>query len=895
MPPRKRASAGPTPVDAVTHKDKRVNLPTADAQDFINDDLRAPIPLRYPRDTTLDPQLVWTGKDEQDADDLIVDAPPLYIQEKIDPRVLIEDLRKSSTRAEPEPMSLFDTFDGVEGWQSIEYYQHAANWSNRMILGDSLQVMASLAERENLRGQIQTIYLDPPYGIKFGSNWQARTDRRDVKDGKIDDATREVEQIKAFRDTWELGINSYLAYLRDRLVVARDLLTESGSIFVQIGDENVHIVRALLDEVFGPENFLSQITVQKTGGAGSFAGSTNTLASIADFILWYAVDADLAKYRRILKNKSSEDSVGAAYRLVRVDGGSIRAATADEIKSGARVLQLTILTSQTTRTGQTTIFPVTVGERTFMPSTGGWKTNQTGMDRLRWAGRVAPSGNTLRYVRYLADFPAVEIANVWTDTGGGFGDQKYYVVQTASRVIERCLLMATDPGDLVLDPTCGSGTTAFVAEQWGRRWITVDTSRVALTLARQRIMGAKYPHYLLTDSPEGAAKETELTATPRPASPTGHDIRKGFVYKRVPHVTLKSIANNPEIVEGMTREQIDKVIAKHAETELLYDRPYEDPKKVRVAGPFTVESILPYRAIGDDGVASASEAASEQDTTTNFEQMLLDNLQKAGVQNGRKAERFEFDEVERIPGKYLTARAAPSGHLADERVAISIGPRYGTVGADWIKAAAREAMRGQGHDVLLVLGFAFDPYALETVEEFKPDAGDDFAVQAEHQAGTIRILLVRMNADLAMGESLLKKTKAANLFTVFGEPDIAPPQWTDGGWVVTIRGFDVYNPLTGEVRAGDEQDIAMWMIDTDYNEESFFVRHAYFLGANPYERLKKALKADIDPDAWDSLNSATSRPFPHPETKGQIAIKVINHYGDELLTVIDLLEPRANR
>ena len=319
----------------------------------------------------------------------------------------------------------------------------------------------------------------------------------------------------------------------------------------------------------------------------------------------------------------------------------------------------------------------------------------------------------------------------------------------------------------------------------------------------------------------------------------------------------------------MTREQIDAAIARHAETELLYDQPYEDPRKVRVAGPFTVESLLPYRALGDDGVASASEAASEQDTTTNFEQMLLDNLQKAGVQNGRKAERFEFAEIERVPGKYLTARAVPIGHLADEQVAISIGPRYGTVGADWIKAAAREAMRGQGHDVLLVLGFAFDPYALETVEEFKPDGDDAFAVQAEHKAGTIRILLVRMNADLAMGESLLKKTKAANLFTVFGEPDIAPPQWTDDGWVVTIRGFDVYNPLTGEVRAGDEQDIAMWMIDTDYNEESFFVRHAYFLGANPYERLKRALKADIHADAWDSLNSATSRPFPHPGDQGQ--------------------------
>jgi adenine-specific DNA-methyltransferase len=893
MPPRKRAPAGPTSVDAVTHKDKRVNLPTADAQDFITDELRAPIPLRYPRDTTLDPQLVWIGKDAQDAEDLVVEAPPLYIQEKIDPRVLIEDLRKSATRNEPEPMSLFDTFDGVEGWQSIEYYQHAANWSNRMILGDSLQVMASLAERENLRGQVQMIYLDPPYGIKFGSNWQARTDRRDVKDGKVDDATREVEQIKAFRDTWELGINSYLAYLRDRLVVARDLLTESGSIFVQIGDENVHLVRSLLDEIFGVDNYLSQIIFRKTTGKGS-----DRLDNTYDVLLWYARGSESVKYRPTYEPRSPADDQN--LRFLELPDGTRRGLREEEIAGaiplppGARVYRPNPLTNQRPAQG-TDLREYELDGRKFAPGTGTFRTDLVGMERLRWSGRLLPVGRTLTFLRYLDDFPFKPRNDIWDDTRqSGFGERKTYVVQTGTRVIERCVLMCTDPGDLVLDPTCGSGTTATVAEQWGRRWITVDTSRVALTLTRQRIMGAKYPHYLLTDSPEGSAKEAQLTATPRSIAPTGNDIRKGFVYKRVPHVTLKSIANNPEVVEGMTREQIDTVIAKHAETELLYDQPYEDPKKVRVAGPFTVESLLPYRALGDDGVASASEAASEQETTTSFEQMLLDNLQKAGVQNGRKAERFEFAEIERVPGKYLTARAVPSGHLTDERVAISVGPRYGTVGADWIKAAAREAMRGAGHDVLLVLGFAFDPYALETVEEFKPDAADEFAVQAEHRAGTIRILLVRMNADLAMGESLLKKTKAANLFTVFGEPDIAPPQWTDDGWIVTIRGFDVYNPLTGEVRAGDEQDIAMWMIDTDYNEESFFVRHAYFLGANPYERLKKALKADIDPDAWDSLNSATSRAFPRPETKGKIAIKVINHYGDELLTVLDLAKPKGS-
>ena len=346
----------------------------------------------------------------------------------------------------------------------------------------------------------------------------------------------------------------------------------------------------------------------------------------------------------------------------------------------------------------------------------------------------------------------------------------------------------------------------------------------------------------------------------------------------MPHVTLKSIANNPDIREGMSREQIDAAIAKHADSELLYDQPYEDSKKVRVAGPFTVRACrrtarstttlrFPRRSPSVDGDSThvvRADAARQP-------------AKRAGVQNGRRAERFEFDEVERVPGSYVAARAVPRGDLADERVAISIGPRYGTVGADWIKAAAREAMRGAGHDVLLVLGFAFDPRALETVEEFKPDGDDGFAVQAEHQAGTIRVLLVRVNTDLAMGEALLKKTKAANLFTVFGEPDVSEPQWTEDGWVVSIRGFDVYNPVTGEVRPGSEDDIAMWMIDTDYDEESFFVRHAYFLGTDPYDRLKKALKADIDPEAWESLNSATSRPFAAPVHRQD------RHQGDQPL------------
>jgi len=873
--------AGTTPVEAITHADKRVNIPTADAQEWLDADSRAPIPLLYPRDPTLDPQLVWKGKDAQDAQDLVVEAPPLYIQEKLDPRVLIENLRRTAARPDDEPeLALFDTFDGLEGLQSVEFYQHAANWSNRLILGDSLEVMGSLAEREQLRGQVQMIYLDPPYGIKFGSNWQASTRKRDVKDGKLEDATREVEQIKAFRDTWELGIHSYLAYLRDRLVVARDLLTDSGSIFVQIGDENVHLVRAMIDEVFGPDNFMALIPFKKTSAVNG-AG----LDGVNDYLVWYGRDRQVTKYRQLYVESSITVS-GFPY----VESGDGRTRATDTPADRERPRYRTDnLTSQSG--GASTGFPFVHDDAEYRPSRGSfWKTNLSGMNALQAANRLVGNGRTLSFKRYYSDFPIRALTNWWDDTvQSTFAIENNYVVQTYTKVIRRCMLMSTDPGDLVLDPTCGSGTTAYVAEHWGRRWITIDTSRVALTLARQRIMGAKYPHYLLADSREGRKQEERVAGQALPQAPTGNDIRKGFVYKRIPHVTLKSIVNNPDIVEGMSREEVEAAIARHADTELLYDQPYEDKSVVRVAGPFTVESLSPHRAFDDEADLPASQSGAHEDSTTAFEQMLLDNLRKAGVQNGRKAERFEFDEVERLPGKYLSARAVPAGDLAEQRVAVSIGPRYGTVGSDWIKAAGREAMRGQGHDVLLVLGFAFDPRALETVEEFA-SGDDEFAVQAEHQAGSIRILLVRMNVDLAMGETLLKKTKAANLFTVFGEPDLSAPEWTDNGWIITIRGFDVYNPVTGEVRAGTEEDIAMWMIDTDYDEESFFVRHAYFLGTDPYDRLKRALKAEINPEAWASLNSATSRPFAHPST-GKVAVKVVNHYGDELLTVLELQKP----
>lgn len=890
MPPRKKSTpTGPTPVEALTHDDKRANIPTVDALDFVTPEIEKPITLRYPRKPELDPQLVWQGKDDQDADDLVVNAPPIYIQEKIDPRVLIENLRDTAERPQDEPeYTLFDSFDGLGEYELVEFYKHAANWSNRMILGDSFEVMASLAEREDLRGKVQMIYIDPPYGIKFNSNWQVSTNSYDVKDGKREDTTREVEQIKVFRDTWAQGINSYLAYLRDRLTVARDLLRQSGSVFVQIGDENVHLVRGVLDEVFGRENFVSMITVSKTSSA-----TAQFLPGTADFVLWYCVNPSQMKYQALYLRKEIGGDGAGEYTQVELDDGSrVSASKAAKLGQSGRVFRFDNMTSPRVRENRTGYYAVTVGQKSYLPGAGEWKTHKEGLARLILAGRVAGRKNSLAYVRYLDDFPMFGLNSVWSDTGvAGRPGEKFYIVQTNSKIIERCVLMTTDPGDLVLDPTCGSGATAVVAEQWGRRWIAIDTSRVAITLARKRVMGAKLPYYLLMDSPEGQAKRLargELTV----GGDTHRDIRRGFVCEQVPHVTLKSIANNPDIQDGMSREAIDAAIAKHAETETLYDRPYEDKRKVRVAGPFTVESLSPHRSVSFETELPETERAAERTAdSSSFETTILDNLRAAGVQNGRRSERLEFEELEPFGGRYIqavgTRRDAKVG--TPERVAIALGPEYGTVSPNLVKAAAQEALRGQGHDLLLVLGFAFDAQALETVEEFRPSQNGDFAVVAgERKLGKLPVLLVRMNPDLAMGGELLEKTKAANLFTVFGEPDIEV-RHTDAGYVVEIKGVDVYDPTTGEVRSNNPDEIAMWMIDTEYNGESFFVRHCYFSGGgnDPYRRLKAALRADIDEAAWSTLYSTRSRPFRMPES-GRIAVKAINHYGDEVLKIINV-------
>ncbi len=861
---------GPKGVDSLRHADKRTNIPTEELRDFVAEEEKRPQQMLYPRDPSLDPQLIWRGKDEQDQGDLAVPAVPIYIQEKIHPQVLIEDLRKTVRRGEPEPeLTLFSDFNGIKFEDLVEFYQHEQNWANRMILGDSLLVMTSLAEKEGLKGKIQMIYMDPPYGIKFGSNWQVSTRKRDVKDGKAEDATRQPEQIKAFRDTWELGIHSYLAYLRDRLAVSRELLSETGSIFVQIGDENVHLVRAVMDEVFGSENFIAEIIVEKTSSL-----SMEYVDRVCDYVLWYAKDRDATKYRQLWLDKSQSRTGWGLYRYVESPDGERRALTAEERSRPDKLVELgrpylvADLTSQTQAT--TTRYRAEFDGETFDIGKRQWATPPEGLERLKWANRVQRRASSIGMVRFYDDFPVIPVRNNWTDTGtGSFTESKVYVVQTNTKVVERCLLMATDPGDLVLDPTCGSGTTAVVAEEWGRRWITCDTSRVALALARSRLMGARFPYYLLADSPEGAKREAEIARVPPATSAHSRDVRQGFVYKRVPHITLKSIANNPDIHEGMSREAIDAAISHHADTELLYDQPYEDPSRVRVTGPFTVESLSPHRIIAAADESSPVQQAENADGS--FEATILEHLKKAGVQNTFKGERLKFDRLEPCAGTHIQASGEYSdAHGGVRPVAVYIGPEYGTVDRDAVKQAALEARHA--HEMLVVCGFAFDP----TVSD-EPQHWGDFA-----------ILVARMNPDLLLGrddQSLLKNTGAGNLFMVFGEPDIDVRTLPDGRVQVEIKGLDVYDPTTGVIRSSSTDDIACWFIDTDYNDQSFFVRHAYFTGADrPYEKLQRSLKAEIDEEAWASLYQTVSRPFDPPST-GKIAVKVINHFGDEVLKV----------
>lgn len=899
-------------IRSLVHTDKRKNIPTAEYQSIMQKTDLKPIQASFAvRNLDADPQLIWSGKSLLEESQLDINVPPLYIQEKVHPKQIIDGLVSSKrTDNDLHQVDLFADFNGLPNDEAkTEFYQHDGHWTNRMILGDSLLVMASLLEKDGLKDSVQCIYFDPPYGIKFNSNFQWSTNTKDVKDGKIDHITREPEQVKAFRDTWKNGIHSYLTYLRDRLIVSRELLSDTGSIFVQIGDENLHRVRTLLDEVFGEDNFISQIAFKKT-----VYQATDYLPNIYDHILWYGKNKQHTKVRKPLVPRSELGSFDLAEEQLQVRRLSKKEKTE---YSGTRLRASDLTSKGASEAGSK---PFIYNGKEYSPKKGNhWKTHTEGLGRLVKAQRLIAIGNTLCFKKYASDSPYTPISNVWNDTvQSTFASENIYVVQTYSKVVSRCISMASDPGDLVVDPTCGAGTTAFVSEQLGRRWITVDTSRVALALARARLMGAKFPYYLLSDSLQGAKKEAEISGVIFNEKEYSNRVKMGFVYERAPRITLKAIANNTEIdviydkyrekiapqfealkphlnenaqvddpstwglsnvpekyLSAVTElmqavekklDEINKSVVKKSDYDYLYSAPYYDKNVVRVAGPFTLESISPHRALAvdeDDNVQTDLESGVSD--PSDFAGMIIENLKVSGVQQGNKEDKIKFDSIEAWPGKYICAQGSYEDEQGVKRAGILIGSEFGTVTRPDLVEAAREAADAD-FDSLITFAFNYDAHS------------SDFS-----KLGRIPVLKARINADMHMADDL-RNTGKGNLFVIFGEPDI--DIISEGShFRVKINGVDVFQPNTGEIRSDDASGIACWMIDTNYNQESFYVRHAYFLGANdPYKSLKTALKSEISKAAWEELNSNISRPFSKPET-GRIAVKVINHLGDEVMKV----------
>ncbi len=756
--------------------------------------------------------------------------------------------------------------------EALKFYQHSVDWANRLILGDSLLVMNSLLTREHLRGKVQMIYMDPPYGIKFASNFQPFINQRDVKD-REEDLTREPEMIKAYRDTWEKGVHTYLAYLRDRLTLCRELLSETGSIFMQIGAENVHRARALLDDAFGPASFCGLIAF-----AASMGESTVRMPAISNYILWYAKSADQAKYRQLWLDRDPGGRGGSEYVWAELADGQRRRLTHDEqegrtaLPAGARVFSRGSMISQGYSAG--TSEPYIFEGRQFSPGPNRhWSTVRQGLDVLAAVGRLLPVGDRLRYVRYLSDFPVHPLTDVWIDTvTTAYAEPKAYVVQTNPKVIARCMLMTTDPGDLVLDPTCGSGTTAYVAEKWGRRWITIDTSRVALALARQRVMTASFSMYRTTDD--------------------GNDPGRNFAYKTVPHVTLKSIAQNPRLgpdkAKGKTKAEIDAIITAGADQETLYDQPEIVRNVTRVSGPFTVEAIpapifspdsliagepesLPVDEEGDGRHEAVANAGAYTDN-------LITLLRQDGITfPGRKTKLMVPDLVSRA-GQFLHAEGHAEG--TEQFVAVSFGPQYGPVTVQQVEQAMRQANRA-GFDLLVFAGFAFEAAATAAIED-----------AAERE---VKVLWTHIRPDLLMkddeGRSLLKTTASSQLFTAFGEPDAGLTQRKDG-WIVTIQGVDIYDPVAGAVASAPIEKVAAWFLDTDYDGRTFCICQAFFPQTTAWDKLARALKGTIDLEKLEKYKGHESLPF-QPGKHRAVAVKVIDLRGNEVMRVLRCPEEQA--
>lgn len=831
----------------------------------------SPTHATYPRNPIVergqDPELFWKNKygpDDQE-DQLRPDIRSLYRHEHVSPELLLNRLRKPAESDQVDAVSQGDFLEDLFGptFQShdeldkpSDYYKHGEKWTNRLIQGDSLTVMTSLVERESMTGQVQCVYFDPPYGIKYNSNWQMKINSRDVTDGKDEHLTAEPEQIKAFRDTWEHGIHSYLSYLRDRLVVARELLTPSGSCFIQISDENVHLVRCLMDEVFGSENFVSLITFTKTSGQ-----TDNLLSGVADYIIWYAKSIDQIKFRQLYQTKEIGGLGGDKYNSVELTSGKhltyleALATNGGKMPKGAKAFRKATIVSQKPPGS----FPVTFEGKVYVPSSGYWKTGEKGMQALIAQKRLIIEGKGLAYKRYFDDFPVIALNNVWTDIGGiqSRSDPKIYVVQTTAKAIQRCILMTTDPGDLVLDPTCGSGTGAYVAEQWGRRWITIDTSRIALNLARTRLTTAVYPWYHLYDEEQ-------------------KDIRLGFRYETVPHITLKSLANN-EV----------------APPETLYDKPVEDKTRLRVSGPFTVETLQA------DTVSSAAELEQTEIAAPKGQPSFFDrvfaHLTSNGLRTGIKQEQAVLSRIEVLPGPALHAAGyfdTPEG--GERKVYLHIGPQFAAVSKQAVNQAVVAARRHNDADWLVILGFSFDSDLVGSQESSK-------------QLGKMRVDMARMHDDL-LQEGLTKKNdKKAASFVILGEPDIELVHSADTKSVqVRINGLDIYDPMADQLKPRSRADIAYWTVDDEYDEgRGYVTRQLFFCGGDKKEfakwerklsdqvkiqqrqKIASQLRLVLDDEAFDRLYGFESHPI--PATAGRrLAVRIISQFGEECTRVLSI-------
>lgn len=793
----------------------------------------------YEHDPYIDPYLSWAGKKEG----IGFEAPnvSLHIHERIDPQRIAKSFLK---KREFEQISLFeDPFTDLPLFKAANFYEHEQGWSNRLIGGDSLLVMNSLLQKEGMAGKVQMIYMDPPYGIKYNSNFQPFLNKRDVKD-RDEDIPAEPEMIKAFRDTWELGIHSYLTHLYDRLTLAKELLHDSGSVFVQISDENIHHVKELLDEIFGPENLCSVITFAKTSGF-----SPILLSNVSDYVLWYAKDKKQVKYRQLYKDKSEGRGINV-YQWVELTDGTRRKLAKEEkedvslIPKNAKIFRLSDICSQ----GETGSLQEFVFEgKTYLPRRGThWSTSVDGLNKLVKENRIMLSAGYPNYVRYLEDYPVTPTSNLWEDTGtGSFTDPKIYVVQTGSKTIQRCLLMSTDPGDLVLDPTCGSGTTAYVAEQWGRRWITCDTSRVAITLAKQRLMTAKFEYYELAHPEEG--------------------LSSGFMYKNVPHITLGSIANDEP-----------------AKSETLYDQPIIDKNKIRVSGPFTVEAVPSLRIKPLQGIELKFPIAGTElgriGETSNISQWI-DELKATGIRAiGGKM--IQFQRIDMFPGaKYLHASAEIliGDKMASEKAVISFGPSYGPIDQVQVEEALKEAMSLADLPTYIIFAsFHFDP-----------EAAKDIDLINQGETGFI-VLKAQMSVDLLTSD-LRKKRSSNESYWLIGQPDIELIK-TEGSFQVKVNGFDYYNPVTGEIESGSEKQIAMWMLDTDYDEQSILPEQVFFPVTDSnrdWTKLAKALNGEVDSELLERFTGTISLPF-KAGTNNKIAVKIVDNRGIESFVVKEL-------